>query len=349
MATERPIFVVGYMHSGTTLVRNILANHAALYCAPQETKFFMHLNLVRADLGLQASQNEMLEYCRRIVTHGVAFRSSDRSATPKAPSRLSDRELGRRFRQAMDTLTLQAERARWVEKTPPHVFSADVIWSGIPDAMFLEVVRDPRDVLASKKTRTANVSRPGRFTPDERARKVLEKSFDALWDALSWKSAVRAGDNGMRSHPDAWLRIRYEDLVGQTNDVVRRVCSFFEIEHTAALLDVPRGIPADVDELHSPQRGIADSSTGRWREVLSPAEAGICERTCRREMAALGYASETTASLADVVGTVVTRSAPELFERVAHRYKLGGTPYLREIVGGYARRLRALVSGRMGQ
>lgn len=348
MTTDRPIFVVGYMHSGTTLVRNILANHPDLYCAPEETKFFLHLDLVRAELGLHASRNDILEYCRRVVTAGVAFRSEDRSATTEPPSRLSDRELARRFRHALDSLTFEAGRSRWLEKTPSHVHAAHTIWSGIPDAMFVEVVRDPRDVLASKKTRTANVSLPGRFTPHERRRKQLEKSFDPLWDALAWKSSVRAGTTAARSQPTRWLRIRYEDLVVRPDDVVRKLCTFFDLEPLRSLADVPRGIPADVDELGSHERGVASTSVGRWREILTSTEAAICERTNRREMAALAYTDEASASLSDVVTKVIAGSVPELVERTVHRYRLGGALYLREVLEGYARRLRTLVSGRMG-
>lgn len=347
--TERPIFVVGYMHSGTTLVRNILGNHPSLYCAPEETKFFMHLNLVRDELRRSTAPPDvaMLEYCRSIVTHGVAFRTEDRQKSASAVSqpRVSDRELGQRFRIALDNLTREEGRSRWVEKTPTHVFYADVISAAIPDAMFLEIVRDPRDVLASKKTRTHNVSMPGRFGPEERRRKYLEKSFDPLWDGLSWKSAIRAGEAGSRTSPGGWLRIRYEDLVAETEPAVRRICSFLELDFDDGLLDVPRGVPADVDELGSTERGVASSSSGRWQTVLTPREAGVCERACRREMKQLDYVvGSGSVPLSSVVAAIATRSVPELVERTFHRFRLGGTPYLREILAGYARRLRKLAA-----
>lgn len=337
--TEHPIFVVGYMHSGTTLVRNILANHPAVYCTPDETKFFMHLPLVRAQLGA----DDMLEYCRGIVERGVGFRSEDRP-TRRATVRASDRELGRQFRVALDTLALEQGRSRWVEKTPTHVFYADVISEAIPDALFVEVVRDPRDVLASKKTRTHNVVVPGRFGADERRRKRLEKSFDPLWDGLSWKSAVRAGGDGAGRRPHRWLRVRYEDLVVDTDHVVRSICSFLSLEFGTALIQVPRGIPADVHDIGSPDRGVATSSQGRWRDVLTATEVALCERTCRREMDMLGYALEQRpVPLSSVAAALATRSAPELVQRTIHRLRLGGAPYLREIASGYARRLRTLV------
>lgn len=338
--TEHPIFVVGYMHSGTTLVRNILANHPKVYCTPQETKFFMHLPLVRAQLA----DAGMLDYCRRIVESGVAFRTEDRLSA-RVTVRASDRELGQQFRLALDTLAVEQGRSRWVEKTPTHVFHADAISDAIPDAMFVEVVRDPRDVLASKKTRTSNVSLPGRFDADERRRKQLEKSFDPLWDGLSWKAAVRAGDEGARRRPDGWLRVRYEDFVADAEPVVRRICSFLSLDFDPALLDVPRGVPADVDELGSTHRGVASSSQGRWPTVLTATEAAVCERTCRRELNRLGYVIENASvPLSSVAAAVATRSAPELIERTIQRFRLGGIPYVREILSGYRRRLRKLVT-----
>lgn len=52
--TVTPICIVGYMHSGTTLLFNVLRGHASIYTAAPETKFFEVLPRLKrrfVDLG----------------------------------------------------------------------------------------------------------------------------------------------------------------------------------------------------------------------------------------------------------------------------------------------------------
>lgn len=231
---------------------------------------------------------------------------------------------------------------RWVEKTPTHVFHAGQIAASMPDALFVEVVRDPRDVLASKKTRTATVWTSDRYLPEQRRRKHFEKSFDPLWDAVCWKSAVRAGSEARDRRPKSWFRVRYEDLVGDPEAVVQELCQFLGVAFSPGLLEVARGIPADPDELACGKAGIASSSVGRWSGVLDSVETEICRRVCRREMRELGYQAERTAGTFDVVRRVMTQSGPGLAVRLYHRFRLGGARYLLEVLKGYRLRFRKL-------
>lgn len=337
------------MHSGTTLLLNILKNHPDLYCADAETKFFMHLGLVRRQLGEAASADDaILEYCRYVVDHGVPFRTEDQAKLPIAPapdgrwSHLGDVEIGRGFRAALDSIAREAGKKRWVEKTPTHVFNVDVITTGIPDATFLEITRDPRDILASKKSRK-ETAWSDRLPAERRARRRLDQSFDPLWDGLSWKAAIRAGAAGNRAWPRRWTRIRYEDLVTDAEGVTKHVCSALELDYDPSLLDVSRGIPANFEERGSPDRGVAATSVGRWRDVLTGTELAVCRLACRREMDALGYDNGGIGGTLPALGAIATRSLPEFVERTVARYRMGGTAYLREVTGGYVRRLRKLM------
>src|SRR5690606_25266583 len=114
-------------------------------------------------------------------------------------------------------------------KTPNHIHYLDAILRTCPSAKIMEIVRDPRDVLASKKTRRETVWTTDRYRPEERERKHLEKAYDPLWDAISWRSAIQAGNRTYRTHPEQIQRIRYEDLVAQPKQVVRQICEFLEI------------------------------------------------------------------------------------------------------------------------
>jgi hypothetical protein len=60
-------------------------------------------------------------------------------------------------------------------------------------------------------------------------------------------------------------------------------------------------------------------------------------------MDALGYDSDGVRGTLPALGAIATRSLPEFVERTVARYRMGGTAYLREVTGGYVRRLRKLM------
>jgi omega-hydroxy-beta-dihydromenaquinone-9 sulfotransferase len=338
-ATSGPIFIVGYMHSGTTLLLNVLGRHPDVFAPDHETKFFSDRELFLRHI--RSRGGELDAAARGLVMELV--RSGFPRSTPRGrPAQMSSLAYAHAFRAAMDDLTRASGGARWVEKTPMHVFHATEIWSGIPDARFVEIVRDPRDVLASKKTRKLTVWTSSRYRPEDRPRKDLEKSYDPLWDTLSWISAVRAGQAAARVRPEQWASIRYEDLVGDPAAVVADLCRSLGLAYSNDLLDVDRGIPADPDTADQDRRGVSMASYGRFEDVLDPVEVAICERVSRDELARLGYEPLSGVAARRILGRIIARSIPALVTRLAARVRMGGFTYLMAVVRGYLRRIRRL-------
>lgn len=338
LRSAQPIFVVGYMHSGTTLMTNILNRHPETYVPEHETKFFLHLDLIRRHLE-RGDGTDIERFARIAIEEGFPFFSPPPRSRPSA---VSDEAAGRAFRNAMDTIAAENGKLAWVEKTPTHVFHAGTILAAVPDAIFIELVRDPRDILASKKTRTETVWTGTRYRPEQRAHKHLEKSFDPLWDSISWTSAVRAADKASGSHPESWIRLRYEDLVTTPERVVPDLCRSIGLQYSPAMLDVGRGIPADPDELVRGDPGITTTSLGRWAYVLDGTEVALCQLVCRTEMRSLGYERVYTTGRVRAVSLAMRRSLPALIVRLSRQFRLGGRAYFGEVVKDLGRRMRAL-------
>ncbi|MGH2698219.1 MAG: sulfotransferase family protein, partial [Actinomycetota bacterium] len=238
------IFVVGYMHSGTTLLLNVIRRNPAVFTTGRETKFFDRLAMIRQAYP-DLSDDRVLEDFTRFVLHivGSGYRLG-RDPTPpgSAPIRLSDaqfeellsdvsesRQYAETFSIVQDQLARMAGKSHWLEKTPAHVFHIDHIARVIPDSRFVVAVRDPRDILASKKVRRAAIW-TDKYRREERAYKSLIKSYDPVWDALSWRAAARAGVAAEQAHPDRVMTIRYEDLVSQPTAVVGSLCDFLGLD-----------------------------------------------------------------------------------------------------------------------
>ena len=351
--TTDPIFVVGYMHSGTTMLLNILSKHPDVFTPRTETKFFMHMGMVRKLVGplhTEADVRRAVAFCRYVVrrrfpigVEGDPWQAEDDDGDLGLRPPLEHAEV---LRRVLDVEAAQAGKTRWVEKTPTHVFNAAEIMAAIPDARFIEIVRDCRDILASKKTRREEVWTE-RHPVAVRQRRHLEKSYDPLWDTLSWRSAIRAGAQGIERWPDQWLRVRYEDFVLEPGRLTQQICDFARLSFSPELLEISRGIPADMSRIEEEGPGVSRSSVGRWQTTLTPADAALCEKIARRDLQSLGYPDGLSKVAPPILlARLAARSLPELAVRVSRRFRLGGIRYAQDVLKGYAQRLRTLARSR---
>jgi hypothetical protein len=351
-----PIFIVGYMHSGTSMLQSALGGHSQVYSSTGETKYFDFLPMTRSQFAKLANDevlHALIELAASTIVHGLTLRNRPDLAPVLSPAEVAEIAVGLLARDhavvfgaVMVHLMQRAGKQRWLEKTPTHIFSIDTIIKAIPEARFVEIVRDPRDVLASKKTRRATVWTTKRYAEDLRGLKHLEKAYDPLWDGLSWKSAARAGLVAERRYPTRLVRVRYEDLVRDPDRELRRICGALELPFEPSMVDVPAGQPASEQALGARGRGISSDSVGRWRTTLTASEVAVIQAVTAGELRALGYEAEPMTVAAGALAVpLLAHSGAEFFIRLRRRQQLGGTKFLSLVLGNYARRAARLLRG----
>ncbi len=140
------------------------------------------------------------------------------------------------------------KRERWCEKTPKNVlFFHRLVKELGPDARFIHMVRDGRDVITSEHPEGKN----------------------RYWSSPErWVQEVTAGRE-MESHPQV-KRIRYEDLVTDYEATLRGLCEFLDEPFSDALLRYPEtanveGSAESNAWFHGRQRPHA-GSIGKWKK-----------------------------------------------------------------------------------
>ncbi len=354
-----PLFVVGYMHSGTTFLKNILANAPDILASTGESKFFHCLPMIRSrfpDLAGDEALCGLIAFTADILLNGFTV---EQGVVPPPIDALpidGDYLLGLArvepgyaevFRIVFDELTLLCGKARWLEKTPTHVFHAQMIWRAIPNARFIEIVRDARAIVASKKMRRDVVWKTDCYDDETRAKKELEKAYDPVWDTLSWKSIIRAGRAAHQLRGDQVLTVRYEDLVTDPAPVVRRICDFAAVDYTPEMLKVSGRNSAEMSRAAHGMQGIASDGLRRWDGVLSAGETVLCQWLADPELTSLGYQPDRVSPVAFAeLPVLVARSQVEFLLRLWRRFRLGGYGFLRNTVVNYLIRGAALVRRR---
>ncbi len=155
-----------------------------------------------------------------------------------------------------------------------------------PDARYVYLVRDPRDMALSWK-RNENI--PGGVAAAARQWKTDQQQ--------TLKHAALLGQS------DQVHRLRYEDLLENPAARMGEVCRFLGEDYEPAMLgfhtdELTRQNAEKNSAWRNLSRGVMPTNFGKWRSALSEGEVAAAESLCRYEMRHLGY--ETTLADAEL-------------------------------------------------
>ena len=182
-------FVVGVGRSGTTLLRLMLDAHPAL-TIPPETHFAPEL--IAAAGKRRASAEGLAEIVvsqRQWGDFGL-----DEARAARRLEALDPLDAGAALRAFYGLYAERAGKPRWGDKTPIYVEHMREIAAALPEARFVHLIRDGRDVALS------------------RIRRALDDPPPVDRVAKNWRQRIGAARKQAR-RVDHYPELRYEDLV----------------------------------------------------------------------------------------------------------------------------------------
>ena len=199
-------FVVGLTRSGTTLLRMMLDAHREL-TIPPETHFVPDLIKAARDGGDAPTR------CSRRsprTAPGATSGSTPRScAAPRRGSSPATR--GGAVRAFFDAYAERQGKPRWGDKTPAYMLADQRIGRALPEARFVHLIRDGRDVALSpdragaERAAAAAPSRPRAGSSG--SRKSREQAAEAGGSPLR-RGPLRGPRPRPRADAAADLRVR---------------------------------------------------------------------------------------------------------------------------------------------
>jgi len=259
-----PIFVGGVPRSGTTLLRVILDTHPDIHCGTE----------LRAVDALAALWNA----CRDSVRPPL----SEAYALPDPTLRPAFARLIMAFlRPAWDA----SGKPRVAEKTPWNLLVFPQLRELFPDSALVHVIRDGRDVVASRLEIDRREAGAGELDTAGRARER----------ALEWVAAMQLrrrmlADPGLAP---AYYELRYESLVRDARATLVPLFEFVGVAFDDRVLRyhrVDRNVAGSEEwSAASVQRPLYASSIGRWRASLGPVELAAVLDVAGPALRELGY------------------------------------------------------------
>jgi Sulfotransferase family len=287
-------FVVGVARSGTTLLRLMLDAHPQL-AIPPETHFLPKLFKLsdtfaserRGDDELRQASFALITGHPRWLDFGLD--EDDLWRHLSGYPEMSATVAARAFYEAYAELH---GKPRWGDKTPSYTWKMPRIQRRLPEAHFIHLIRDGRDVALSLGEVTW-----GTTDVTEAARKWVDE-------------LTRARDRAGKLAAGTYLELRYEDLVADPEPLLRRASALVDLPWDDAMLDYHRGAGERMQEvareLRPGWRGTITAEersrqhelvarppsterVGRWRREMPPADRHAFESVAGALLTELGY------------------------------------------------------------
>ena len=275
--SQAPVFVMGCHRSGTNLLYDMLLSAGGFAVYRGYLPVYKILIPRFGKLDKLSNRKKILEAW--LLSKG--FRRSGLAAEFVRDKILNECKNGGDFiRATMDEVMRQQQATRWAFYDPDAVLYVPTIKAEIPDAIFVHILRDGRDIALSLK-------KMGGFRPFPWNRRQL----GLLETALYWEWMVRRGRYHGSRIPSDYIEIHYEELVSAPNQVLKKLGAF--IEHDLDYNRIQQTALGRISESNSSFLADAKERRGnpvnRWKERLTPQEIVRLEAAIGDALRDFGY------------------------------------------------------------
>jgi len=269
-----PIFIVGPVRSGTTMLAVLFDRHSRI-AVPPETQFYSEF-LRKMDKADQYSSHEKKVDLALSFTR-IADLNLERDKVLeiflKYPSTYDYL-----LRAILEAYTSSQGKTRPADKTPSHITYVPRILKAYPSAKIICIVRDGRDAVLSMlktKWRTGNPRRFKHFCTDW---------ADAAKLALDYEKKLPA---------ERFTMVKYETFLQQPEKELKRLCEFVGENYEPSQFDTEintGAVPSWENAIKSKAKAVIDPSRAHaWRRTASPEQIWIMHSLMGKTLRRMGY------------------------------------------------------------
>jgi hypothetical protein len=275
-----PVFIVGCPRSGTSFLYHLLLSAGGFAEFHTQMNVYDVLEPIYGDLGVRRNKAAALEEWLR----SKAFKCSGLKGESIRSKVLEQcHSAGDFLRIVMYEIASNQGVDRWIDSTPTNIPHMPRIHRDFPDAFFIHIIRDARDVALSLDKRSWSRPLP------------WDKENSLLAAGLYWEWIVQKGrKNGSLLGPK-YIEIRYEDVVQKPGETLGRLGDFIQHDLNYDRIQ-QRKIGSVGKPLTSFKEDLRDGyfkPVGRWKEKFPHSKLVEFEALVGAYLHELGYALST--------------------------------------------------------
>jgi hypothetical protein len=272
-----PVFVMGCPRSGTNLLYDTLLSSGefAVYRGRLPIYQVLIPRFGRVD-RLENRKKMMAAWLR-----SKGFRRSGLDSADLSAKVLENCRSGGDFLSiVMGEIARKQQATRWALYSPNTVLRVATTKQEIPEALFVHIIRDGRDIALSLR-------KLGDFHPFPWSRRPRSLEETALY----WEWMVQKGCRSGREIANDYVEIRYEDLVENPHRTLKGLGEFLDHD-----LDYDRIKTAALGTLSKTNSSFREEATDagfnpvqRWKQRLSQDQVAALEWQIGKTLEAVGY------------------------------------------------------------
>ena len=255
---SNPIFIIGTQRSGTTLLRLILNAHSKV-AIPEESTFLIPLlkrkNIKKTFKGKK--QEAILDYLQN--NEQLMLWNFESNKTIEKLKKRDDISLKEIFIELFTSYCEYEGKIQWGDKSPSFFRKIAILHELFPNAKFVHIVRDGRDVFNSW-------------------RKIDPSKSNIAVVAIEWNYKLSKIEKALTKIPsDKWITIRYEDLIEKSAEIMKLICNFIEIEFEENMLGFYKVSKKYIGTHHSKLifKPIDPENKFKWKRCLAQTEINV--------------------------------------------------------------------------
>jgi len=263
-----PIFILGNPRSGTTLLRLILNAHSKIFIPP-ECGFAIWLSSTYQNWTREDTNGKRLDIFLNDLSKAKKFETWEISENALKNyiynvQPCSYNELASSV-YCFYSITHHIEKKIWGDKNNFYIQHVPDIRKIFPNARFVLIIRDGRDVATSyiKLTKEKINSK---YAP--------RLSADMSDIAKEWYTNNLMAINSLRLNSSSYIIIRYEDLVCNSASTLNEVCRTLDLNYEENMLnyylEAESNEPSEFFQWkHKNKHPIDNKSIGQYKNALS--------------------------------------------------------------------------------
>ena len=267
-----PVFILGVQRSGTTLLRLILNSHSNI-AIPEEAAFLRPIIKKKyiCDEIPWKDLKRIYNYLKNSPHY--ALWNYDPSKFLNWLEKQSSIFLKEFINNLFMSYAESEGKIRWGDKTPSLFREVDLLYQLFPEAKFIHIVRDGRDVF------------------DSRRRMDSTKNNSAVM-AIEWCYKIHKIEKFFESLPPSnKYTLRYEDLLTNPEETLKNICEFMQVEYEPQMMDFYKKSKYYVGSHHSKLifKPIISDNLQKWKNNLSGKEIKVLNLLAKRYLKKYGY------------------------------------------------------------
>jgi hypothetical protein len=297
---KKPVFIVGLPRSGSTLWHNIISSGTNMlriaemhFLNPWRKDFRYFCKRYVGDLQVDKNVKKMVDLIfsdKSIKGLTGWFWQADINnvKNPKFKAQFynkileSDRSLDSIFKILIQEITDFHGTERCCIKFPVYPNYIPQLLEWYPDCKILHITRDPRAIAVSRTN-----------DPDGTRKKISKYPYLSFVIRkimiyfvvlqYGWTSRIHCYYQNNRNY----ALFRYEDLLVDSERVVKQLCKFIEHDFKPEMLNPQKGQESSITRKKT--NGFDKKAGSRWKKVISPFDKWLITFLTRKSVRRFGY------------------------------------------------------------